>query len=795
MIPRPPPFWLNDAAGFEGSSSPLGFQRVSNPDTDIWAIITANPSVTSASGLPAYSFQQIQFSDTGGFAADAYGLATAQGWAPPATCQLVGYAYDLAFRTTLALNTIIKVWASGYTDEAGYQEFNFGADTVLTVPATYQTGGLLYANTTVPSGNTIASTSTETAFASNYTFPANEASVQSMMRITLRGTYGTAASPPTGHLKIKFGSTQMVLTSDFTMVTDLSGAGWAAEAILDFQTIGATAAVETQFNMFFGTADAPNPAALPVFAPLLTPNTLDTTVDQLITVLWKWGTASASNTITLRQFVIEYLQIVPTSATASQVYGQANDLPAIPGYGPARTIDLNPASPAVGTNIATSIINDPANNRLKFLVDNLGLFWRRNGGTTIGPRRRANLLDSSQAVWTLTDIPGSDEVTISIQTASGSIPIASLVPGPDDSVLRSFGAATLWDTDPQVKSVTVGRGLGNDGFLQLQNATNSKDFNIDAKAITDIQDWHLPKAYPPSSQCLLGIQGPLAAPDVQMLWVVLSAYERAYVAQPHTAGGIVQPWGSIGFTSDLFFLRTDTLNGAPLQPLVDLKSGASNTLLWTDPGAVRPAWRSLFYAAQTTPGYDSSKLQLWNHPASPTDLAWSTPKSIFDSTGVAQWVLVPPTRMGGTYSIDSVSVQGMAGATTSQLQIYTLQPGQMAVSAIIKTVVAFSGVNITSLTLNVLAPGGTAAMPSTSGSVQLASIDGTLAASSDNFNSQSQYLGPSTVAATTGDGMDFAASTVCWVTSQAFGGGLLSALATGSAQIWLLIAKLPTPYS
>jgi hypothetical protein len=124
-VRHPREFWLQPStAGQETSVGPLGSQSVSNPENDIYGVIQGNPSVTSASGLTAYYWQQVQFSASGTDLADPYGLASAEWPSIPATCQPTGYVWDLGKRTNLTTGTIVKVRPAGYTDDAsGYEQW------------------------------------------------------------------------------------------------------------------------------------------------------------------------------------------------------------------------------------------------------------------------------------------------------------------------------------------------------------------------------------------------------------------------------------------------------------------------------------------------------------------------------------------------------------------------------------------------------------------------------------------------------------------------------------------------
>lgn len=157
-------------------------------------------------------------------------------------------------------------------------------------------------NTSIPAGNTIANTASETAFTSSYTIPANTLRAGSVIRIKLFGTYGTdAVLAPTLQGRLKIGGTTRLDTGSLTAVVGATNRGWTAEGQIVVQSIGASGVADAQGTAQFSTAVT---AALSVHMPNTATFTLDTTATQAITVTIQWGTADTDNTITLRQFVV-----------------------------------------------------------------------------------------------------------------------------------------------------------------------------------------------------------------------------------------------------------------------------------------------------------------------------------------------------------------------------------------------------------------------------------------------------------------------------------------------------------
>lgn len=161
---------------------------------------------------------------------------------------------------------------------------------------------VVFANTTVPAGNTNANSAAENAFASGYTFPANTLKVGTVIRVRLFGLYGTTIVAPTLRGKLKLGSTIVLDTGSLTTVVSLTNAGWSAEGLLIVTAIGSSGAVEAQGYSEFSTAAT---TSLSVNLTNTATITINTTTSQALTVTTQWGTADAANTITLRSMTVE----------------------------------------------------------------------------------------------------------------------------------------------------------------------------------------------------------------------------------------------------------------------------------------------------------------------------------------------------------------------------------------------------------------------------------------------------------------------------------------------------------
>jgi hypothetical protein len=165
-------------------------------------------------------------------------------------------------------------------------------------------GGVVFANTSVPGGNTITNTTTETNFASNYSIPANDCQPGRVYRVTANGVYSTPAGAGTMDIRLKFGTT--VLTAHEADPSSNSTTNfWNATFDVICITAGGSGTVEA--SGYTQLHDSNTNIASFVGSDNTTTITTDTTTGQTLQISAQWGTASASRTITLRQLIIEAL--------------------------------------------------------------------------------------------------------------------------------------------------------------------------------------------------------------------------------------------------------------------------------------------------------------------------------------------------------------------------------------------------------------------------------------------------------------------------------------------------------
>ena len=156
----------------------------------------------------------------------------------------------------------------------------------------------LGANTSVPGGNTVANTTAETTLSSSALLAAGSTAAGDVTEFNLSGTLGTTGTP-TLRIRAYAGSTLIGDTGAVTQVTITAGSGWAAKFSLLHFSAGASAMWECGgIIQTWRTAVGATVAFMP--SQSFTVNSLNA---QVITFTVTWGTASASNTFTLRQLV------------------------------------------------------------------------------------------------------------------------------------------------------------------------------------------------------------------------------------------------------------------------------------------------------------------------------------------------------------------------------------------------------------------------------------------------------------------------------------------------------------
>lgn len=295
---------------------------------------------------------------------------------------------------------------------------------------------LAYVNTTVPAGNTVANTAAATAFASSYTIPAGYLPVGAVIRVVMKGVYSTAALSPTISIALKFGATVLLTTGAVSpLATSATNDGWSYEALLVAQSTGVSGAIESQGTAVFQTATT-GAAVLPL--ENTAPITVDTTIAQAVTAVVTWGTANASNTITLREMAIWIEGVAPSSGGS----GGGNVTP-----------DTHPASPNVLNDEFEGTTLDP-----KWIWLNQGSF--------------VNAFADGSIFLYSTSANGVDDIRAITQPISGTFDVRA----------KAY-SANSWGTDVRLgiyvglpsdgKACVFGWYNGGGGQFYTNNMTNS----------------------------------------------------------------------------------------------------------------------------------------------------------------------------------------------------------------------------------------------------------------------------------------------------------------------------------
>ena len=154
---------------------------------------------------------------------------------------------------------------------------------------------------------TVANTVSETALTStgvgSLTLPANFFIAGRTIRIWGQGFHSTTGTP-TIRIKIKLGST--IIADTGAQTSTAASNNWiVVNADITCRTVGASGTIFTQGEYREAST---SPSSFNLFALSNTATTtIDTTASQALSVTAQWGTASASNTISMTNFTMEVL--------------------------------------------------------------------------------------------------------------------------------------------------------------------------------------------------------------------------------------------------------------------------------------------------------------------------------------------------------------------------------------------------------------------------------------------------------------------------------------------------------
>ena len=154
-----------------------------------------------------------------------------------------------------------------------------------------------YSNASIPGGNTIANTASETAFTSQYTIPANSLKPGDSFEINYWGVY-SAGLTQSLTARLKAGATTLLNSGSLNGVANGVNLPWVGRVGLLCLSTGVSGSIDAQAALSFSTAAT---AAIAANVGNANPITIDTTIDQILSLTIQWGAANAANSITMRQ--------------------------------------------------------------------------------------------------------------------------------------------------------------------------------------------------------------------------------------------------------------------------------------------------------------------------------------------------------------------------------------------------------------------------------------------------------------------------------------------------------------
>jgi hypothetical protein len=241
--------------------------------------------------------------------------------------------------------------------------------------------------------------------------------------------------------------------------------------------------------------------------------------------------------------------IVASTPGTVGLKGQANSLPTPTPEGPRATANLIPYSPAIGDNFAITLVDDGANDRLNWTLNNLGLFVRDTANFQVGPRRQLHFLPDAVGVVRIVvaDDAGNDEVEVAVDLDPPGLPYAVLW-------TDSGGNVIAWTDDPEVVRLTarseivIGVPSDTTGILKFKDEFSSRSFDIQASGQGASQNLNLPQSLPTVRQFLQAYQ--VSGADVQAKWVGLGLSTQSIAGLTVVAS--IDNWEQIRFSNEFF---------------------------------------------------------------------------------------------------------------------------------------------------------------------------------------------------------------------------------------------------
>lgn len=197
-------------------------------------------------------------------------------------------------------------FSRNFTSHLAHGLANQGAATEFLTIYDYPKGGsfkvpkLVYANTAASTA--ITGSSTETAFDTNYTIPANTLTAGSVIKVRFQGIATATNSTDTLTIKLYIGGLSGTALFTSTATDAVNNDIFAGEAVIVLRTVGSSGTLVSS-GSYTKVEGASGTASRVDFITAST--AIDTTATKLITASGTWSTTSGSNSCRMDLFTVE----------------------------------------------------------------------------------------------------------------------------------------------------------------------------------------------------------------------------------------------------------------------------------------------------------------------------------------------------------------------------------------------------------------------------------------------------------------------------------------------------------
>lgn len=196
---------------------------------------------------------------------------------------------------------------SGYSSVTVAPATTMGDSITRGVSAPYQ----MYVSSTIASSTTI-STFTALVGATSVgstTFPATWVQSGRSIRITARGRYSTTAAPVNWTWAVLLGTTSILTTGAVPAIAGQTNQYFDASCVLTISTTGASGTVNGSYSINVSSAGTLGGTAnqLTYSTATAAAVAVDLTTQLTVNPTFLWGTSSASNSLTVNNVSVEYL--------------------------------------------------------------------------------------------------------------------------------------------------------------------------------------------------------------------------------------------------------------------------------------------------------------------------------------------------------------------------------------------------------------------------------------------------------------------------------------------------------